>query len=157
MATTYESVYFKDAAFYHPTGGGPLVGRTTTREYVTGDIVKLHKIERDTKLGDVVIASDRMDTNATPTLAGVLEITDGTTPTVLATLATTFFGSATAATRIARLDNPAALGYVTPTRGFYLQVRMTASPATSVTGVISFSVERTNVLTGAESPLVPTG
>lgn len=154
---TYEEVYNKDAAFYHPTGGGPLAGRTTSRTYANADVVKLHKIERDTKLADLVVTSDRLDTNATPTLAAVVEVTDGTTPTVLATLATTFFGSATAATRVARLDNPAALGYVIPSRGFWLQIRFTAGPATAAAGVIGFALDRTNVLSGAESPLVPTG
>jgi hypothetical protein len=155
--TTYAEVYNKDAAFYHPTGGGPLAGRTTSRVLANADVILLHKLERDTKLGDLVVASDRLDTNAGPTLAGVVEVTDGVTPTVLATLATTFFGAAAAATRIARLDNPAALGYVIPSRGFWLQIRITAGPATAAAGQIAFSLERTNLTTGAESPLVPTG
>lgn len=156
---TYEEVYYKDAAFYHPVGGGPLAGRTTARTYANGNTVGLHKVERDTKLGDVVVASDRLDTNGAPTLAGVLELVDsaGASLVVLATLATTFFGSATAATRVARLDNPAALGYVVPSRGCYLQIRFTAGPATAASGQIAFSVSRTNVTTGAESPLAPTG
>lgn len=153
---THEEVYFKDAAFYHPTGGGPLAGRTTARTYGNGDVVKLHKIERDTKLGDLVVASDRLDTGAAA-MTGVVEVTDGTSPITLATLPTTFFGSATASQRVARLDNPAALGYVIPSRGFWLQIRITAGPAAAASGQMAFSLDRTNVVTGGESPLAPTG
>lgn len=156
---THTEVYFNDAAFYHPTGGGPLAGRTTARVYANGDTVRLHKVERDTKLGDVVVATDRLDTNGAPTLAGVLELVDsaGASLVTLVTLAAALLGDATAANRIRRLDNPAALGYVVPSRGCWLQFRFTAGPATGASGQLAFSVERTNVVTGAESPLAPTG
>lgn len=154
---TYTEVYYKDAPFYHPVGGPQFAGVTTSRTLANGDIILLNKVERDAKLMDVVLGSSRQDTNGTPTLAGVFELTDGTTPIVLATLAITFFGSATAATRIARLDNPLAIGYVVPSRGFYLQFRITAGPATGAAGICYFAARFTNVLYGNESPLRPTG
>lgn len=151
---TYEEVYFKDAAFYHPTGGGPLAGRTTSRVLANGDVVKLHKVERDTKIADAVLSVPILDAHATPTATGQLELTDGSTTVALVAVST-----ALAATGgIARLSNAAALGYVVPSRGFWLQFRMLTAVATAPSaGVIGFAVNRTNVLSGAESPLAPTG
>lgn len=154
---TFDEAYYKDAPFYHPTGGSAMAGRTTARSYANGDIVRLHKVERDTKIGDAVVAPDRLDTNGTPTATGELELYDGTTTVSLVSLTTTNLGSATAASRMARTTNPASIGYVVPTRGFWLQFRFTAAFATAASGSLGFSVQRTNVLTGAESPLVPTG
>lgn len=154
---TYEEKYFKDAPFYHPVGGGPLAGRTTSRAYANGDIVKLHKVERDTKMGDAVVGPDRLDTNGAPSATGVLELTDGTTTVELVTLSIANLSSATAATRMARTTNPASIGLVVPTRGFWLQFRFTAVFATAAAGQLGFSVSRTNVTTGDESPLAPTG
>jgi len=86
MATTYEEVYFKDAAFYHPTGGGPLCGRSTSRVRVDDDVEKFHKIERDTKIADAVVSIPILDAHATPTATAQLELTDGTTTVVLIAL-----------------------------------------------------------------------
>lgn len=154
---TYDETYFKDAPFWHPTGGGTPAGQTTARVYANGDIVRLHKLERDQKVMEVTLGCDRLDTNGAPTLAFVFELTDGTSPITLATMIAASVGSATAATRIFRLDNPLAIGYVVPTRGFYLQFRATAGPATGASGKLYFAVRTSSVLTGSESPLRPTG
>lgn len=155
---TYTEAYNKDAPFYHPTGGGsPYAGITTSRELANGDIIKLQQVERDTKIKDAVVGASRQDTHATPTLAGVLELTDGTTTVALVTCGVTVLGSATASDRVARLNNPAAVGYIVPSRGFWLQFRVTAGPATVAAGTIGFAVESTNVMYGNESPVRPTG
>src|SRR5690606_31566326 len=133
---TFTEIYNKDGAFYHPTGGGPLAGRTTSREYDDGDVVKLHQIERDTKIGNATLSASAMDVHATPTMTAVLELTDGTTTVALVSMSAATIGAG----GVEQLTNPAALGYVVPSRGFWLQIRITAAPATVAAGIFGFSV-----------------
>lgn len=155
---TYLHKAFAEGPYWHPTSGATaLVFREPTRVYADGDILKLCKVERDLKIADASYAGDRLDTNGAPTATGVLEITDGVTPLTLITFTTAHLGSATASARIARLDNPAMLGFVVPTRGYWLQVRFTAAFATAATGIIAAGVSVTALLFGQESALRPTG
>jgi hypothetical protein len=154
---TYTEKSFNEGPFWHPTAPFPLVFRTTSRTYANGDIVKLAKVERDTKILTAFYGGDRLDTNGAPSAAGQLELYDGTTTVALIAL-TTELSSATAASRTRfGLTNPDAVGYVVPTRGFWLQFRFTAALATAAAGVFGAGILGAGCMFGSESPLRPTG
>lgn len=155
---TYTELSFNEGPFWHPTAPFPLVTRTqTSRTYANGDIVKLFKVAQDTKILCAFFGSDRLDTNGAPTVAGQLELYDGTTTVALAALSTQM-SSATAASRtFIGLTNPDAVGYVVPTRGFWLQFRFTAALATAAAGKFGAGILGAGAMFGLESPLRPTG
>lgn len=152
---TYSETPQKEAPFWHPTGPENLAFRCATRIYANGDIVKLWKLERDTKIVHAVVGNERLDSNGVPTLAGVLRLNDGTTQVTLVTCGTAILGAA--AGSVTFTTNQAAVGYILPTRGFWLEFFFTAGPATAVTGILSFGVQLSFIHFGGESPLRPTG
>lgn len=155
---TYTELSFNEGPFWHPTAPFPLVTRTqTSRSYANGDIVRLFKVAQDTKILYAVYGGDRLD-SGTPTLTAQLELYDGTTTVALLTLGTAVLGSATASQRYAHgLTNPDAVGYVVPTRGFWLQLRFTAVNATPSAGKFGAGILAAGQMFGLESPLRPTG
>lgn len=154
---TYTELQFNQSAWYLPTGGPGVAGQSASRTLANGDIIKFDQIQKDTKIMGLTVGSDRLDTNGTPTMTGVWEITDGTTPLTLCTTTTANHGSATASARVARLDVPSMIGYVVATAGYWLQFRVTAALATAAAGKVYYELALSARMNPGEGPHAPTG
>jgi hypothetical protein len=153
MATTYTERPFYDG----PLGrayADTFTFRSPTREYATGDIIKLRQIARGTKLGLCTVTNQELDEDGSPTLTGVLELEHGTEDAVpLVSCAAATLGADDGVTHT---NNDDALGYTTQQHGWWLQFRFTAANADPKTGILAFNVPVVSALYGND-PSAPTG
>jgi hypothetical protein len=153
MATYYENCYYDQ--YYHPVGGGDLVWQTTSRQYANADVVRYFSLVRDTKICEATIMNAQLDSHATPTIAATLRTNDGTTQQNIMTL--TAAAALAVADGRADMNVAAALGYVIPAAGYWLELLFTAGPATAAAGIIYVRLKVTNVMFQGEGPVTPTG
>lgn len=144
---TYDEVPYNGVPL-HRNAVGPQIYRGAVRTFATGDIVRLWKIERDVKVVDCLVGASVSLGAAAPV---TVRLNDGTTQVNLITVA-----QLATANLITRLNVSAGLGYVVPTRGFWLEVLFgtvtTATPGSVIVGMVT-----SGAMIGVESPLQPTG
>lgn len=146
-------------SFYHPTDGvNEIASAAAARTYANGDIVVLttHLRWRQ-KITGARVAAAQLDSNGSPTAAGVLEIIDGVTTTTLVTVTAASLG--TAGGSLTGLTNPAAYNYIVQTKegGATVRFRFTAGPATAASGRLALGVAVTGLLFSNEDPMAPAG
>lgn len=155
---TYNLAPYSQAPYFHATNGlQAIAGAAVTRIYASGDIVNLCRIQRGMKLISGRVVAPQLDSNVSPTLAGVLEMIDGVTTTTLVTVAAASFGAAAGV--FASLTNPVAYNYVVQTKdtGATVRFRFTAGPATGASGILKLGVDVTGLCFGAEEVTAPIG
>lgn len=136
------------------TNGFPIITpRQAARTYANGDIIRGPYLERDLKICDAIAAGEELDSNASPTATGKLRVTDGTTTVDVIAVTATQLGTAG---WVARLTEQAALGYVIPSRGFWMEFVFDAAFATAASGIITFGLTVSTNMFG-DSVLAPTG
>lgn len=141
---TYTETSFNEGPWYHPTHSLNFAFRTTQGITFGADTIKLLQLERDTKIVDAIVTSS---VALGGTTAATLRLNDGTTQVNIISAA-----SLVAANTVTRLNVAAALGYIIPTRGFWLELLLTA--ATNA-GEIYVGLFTSNVMFGDEGPLAP--
>jgi len=139
MADYTERSYY-EGPWYHPTHSLNFAWRTSRGITFGTDTIKLLQLERDTKIVDALVTSSAA---LGGTAAGTLRLNDGSTQVDLIVGA-----SLVAANTITRLNRASGLGYVTPTRGFWLEFVLTAAAANP--GELYFGLLTTNVMFGSE-------
>jgi len=131
-----------------------MIPRQAAATYANGDIIKGPKLERDLKIVDAIAAGGELDSNAPPTATAKLRLNDGSTQVNLISIDATTLGSAD---WVQRINLQAAVGYVIPTRGFWLELVFDAAFATAAAAALVFGVTVSPCMFGDEGPLAPTG
>ena len=145
---TYTETCHNDAPYYQPTNGGLNFSWRTARGITFGtDTVELIHLERDTKIvGACVTSSAALG----GTCAGDLRLNDGSTTVDIISGA-----SLVSADTVTFANVADGIGYVVPTRGFWLEFLFTAAAANP--GELYVALWTSNVMFGDESVLEPAG
>lgn len=150
---TYTAKPFLEGAHYSRVGT-QFAYREPTRIYATGDILKLLYVERDTKIMWAALGASQLDSNGASAVTATLRLNNGSTQVNIVVAPATTLRAATGG--VTALSEQAALGYIVPARGYWLEV-LFGTFTTAVTGIVSVSLQMSNVMYGTESPLAPTG
>ncbi len=161
MATTLARSFAEPAV----TGGAPgaLIRRQSKAQSFTlstnGDIIKFFQLPVNAKIAGGGFFCAQLDSNGAPTLTLEFSVTDGTTTKKLIDAVTT--GAAGSYDAVTLASGPSLtafevafstwMGFVVPTKNYYLQVKATANAATAVAGNIQVFIEYTMDLEGGEA------
>lgn len=151
MDYTEPSAY--DGPWYRPYSDR-LICRTTSRTYANGDKVRLFNVGMGVKFGDGLALNDELDTNAAPTMTGVIRVTNGTTTKKLISITAATLGTAGGATRVNEIEG---LGFVTPALGYWVEFVVTGAVATAGAGILAVDLGVTGLCFKGEDPTRPTG
>jgi hypothetical protein len=155
MATYYSGA---QGHVIYPVGAGGfpiVVPRQADRTYAEDDVIRGPGVERDLKICDAIVSGEELDTNASPTATAKLRLNHLTESAVnLVAIDATTLGTAD---WVVRLNLQAALGFVVPDRGYWLELVFDDAFATAAAGTICFGITVSPTNFGAESPLAPTG
>jgi hypothetical protein len=134
MATTYTTIPFNSGIFFpadaaaHPQGH-----QEVARTYGLNDVVQLLRPERGLKLCAAQLGWGQLDSNGAPTATATLRSNNGATQQNIMTLSAAQLG---AGGTQGFINVPAAIGYIIPARGYWIEILFTAAPATAAAGAL---------------------
>jgi hypothetical protein len=152
MATTYSTIPFNSAIAFPVNGATmPLAHQEVARTYGLNDVVQLVRPERALKLVGAAIAWAQLDSNGTPLMTAKMRANNGTSQQDIITVTAAQLGAA----GFQGMNVPAALGFIIPARGWWIEFLVTAAPATAASGAIYWKVDVSAAAYGDEDVTRP--